>query len=51
MTPFKRFFTEAISISDARKNKLTRKTSGAYSNDGLKEVFGDVWDDDVQRLI
>jgi len=54
MTPFKRFFTEAISISDARKHKLSRKTSGAYFNDTLKEVFGDedrlIYNIDINRL-
>lgn len=30
MIPFKRFFTEALSLSDVRKHKLSRKTSGAY---------------------
>lgn len=54
MTPFKRFFTEALSISDARKNKLTRKTSGAYSNKALEGVFGDedrlIYNIDINRL-
>lgn len=54
MTPFKRFFTEALSLSDVRKHKLSRKTSGAYSNDRLKEVFGDedrlIYNIDINRL-
>ena len=39
MTPFKKFFAEALSISSARKHKLTRKTSGAYTNQILKEFI------------
>ena len=53
MLPFKNFFTEAISLSDARKHKLSRKTSGAYTNDTLKEVFGDedrlIYNIDIDR--
>jgi hypothetical protein len=54
MTPFKKFFTEALSLSDVRKHKLSRKTSGAYSNDILEGVFGEedrlIYDIDINRL-
>lgn len=53
MTPFKKFFAEALSLASARKHKLTRKTSGAYTNEILKAVFGDedrlIYDIDVDR--
>jgi hypothetical protein len=54
MTPFKRFFTEAISIADAKKHKLSRKTSGAYTNNTLNDVFGNedrlIYNIDINRL-
>ena len=54
MTPFKKFFTEAISLSDAKKRKLNRKSSGAYTNKILDEVFGDedrlIYDINIDRL-
>ena len=54
MTPFKKFFTEALSLSDVRKHQLSRKTSGAYSNDILEGVFDGedslIYDIDINRL-